>query len=741
MCGPDARIETPISNRSNHASGKPGALSNETGDFTNYNSTPKMNVYSTPCSSSDHMMPEFRTSDHITDYGTSSNIYSTPCNDNEATYQSLTQSALQKSYQGDQADEGYSNYRAGSSDRHHLVSASHKKDAYKAPGLAPSVVSDCLAYLSPNKFDMTPLDKSSYFRAPSNPVSGSSWLDVTQLLCGLMSLVMNIETFLFFPLFLLEWRGDGLLVYLILLALVGLPIFMMETLVGSLESRNCLQVWSNFVPLMSGLGSAISTATLFWAAKVCVLLCYSLVYSGSSLLSPAPWNSCEDWWGPDKRCVPTIHNHTHHYNNSLVCTLFDLAGQDCHPHTQPSHQQFWNNFVLQSDPRGLRVLGELGALNLQLILVAAAVWAVVGGLVVLFNKRILRLASVSVMLLLILTFVVVVRNMVQHNVLNSFKIIFSLTEKSGLLEAECWTEALFLLVSGLTLFSGSIRTYSSHSGLKRSFKLVVLTTLLMHLFFLVLSALTVLPLVPENLDPREQRLGKELGYFPLAELPIKLSESQEGTYFVLIVYAAISLSGFNLMVGLVASFSSMFTNSINRTGLVWFGLAVSVVGFLLTLPLLYESGPSMLVLYARFGFQLPVLVLGTLLSVSVFWFYGYKRIISRAKGGKVFTYLFSFLWALNPLLLLILVVNLFVSLPGVPEPSPLPAWAINLGIFFTFSSIIQVVAGSLVSGFSLMIGGQSAQLLGRAGHRTSEEEREMSKIETFSYKCYFDLHK
>ena len=53
-----------------------------------------------------------------------------------------------------------------------------------------------------------------------------------------------------------------------LLVLEVYVLYVINIFEGSLESRNCLQVWSNFVPLMSGLGSAISTATLFWASKV-----------------------------------------------------------------------------------------------------------------------------------------------------------------------------------------------------------------------------------------------------------------------------------------------------------------------------------------------------------------------------------------------------------------------------------------------------------------------------------------
>ena len=72
-----------------------------------------------------------------------------------------------------------------------------------------------------------------YFRTPTKKFKVKrSWLGVTEIMCSLMSLVMNIETFIFFPLFLLEWRGDGLLIYLLLLGVIGAPVFLMETIIG-----------------------------------------------------------------------------------------------------------------------------------------------------------------------------------------------------------------------------------------------------------------------------------------------------------------------------------------------------------------------------------------------------------------------------------------------------------------------------------------------------------------------------
>jgi hypothetical protein len=70
-----------------------------------------------------------------------------------------------------------------------------------------------------------------------------TWTSSGEDLVSLISLVMNIHCFLFFPLFLYKWRGAGLVVYLLLLFLAGLPILYMEILVGLyLPFRYCVFV-------------------------------------------------------------------------------------------------------------------------------------------------------------------------------------------------------------------------------------------------------------------------------------------------------------------------------------------------------------------------------------------------------------------------------------------------------------------------------------------------------------------
>ena len=62
------------------------------------------------------------------------------------------------------------------------------------------------------------------------------------------------------------------------------------------------------------------------------------------------------------------------------------------------------------------------------------------------------------------------------------------------------------------------------------------------------------------------------------------------------------------------------------------GFCIGMVGFLSSLPLLYQAGPSMLPLYYVYGYKVPVHILAPCLCIGVFWLYGSRRLASRVQG-------------------------------------------------------------------------------------------------------------
>jgi len=632
------------------------------------------------------------------------NIYSTPCNDDterEPTYQSLsnTRESCSKSYL--EEVNSITDNSAYTTFTDNKCLTKHENDDTKLKSGF-----ECLAYLSPNRF-LSPVDRSSFMRSQVKYFDDDrNWQEMTKIIFCLLSLVMNLECILNVPIYLMRWKGEGVIIYILILLFLGLPLFIMEVLVGSSENLCSSQVWASMVPLMCGLGTAFSTASLFLAAKTCAVVSYCLVYLITSVYSPVPWTECHSWWNPDFRCFSTKDIQHLELNQSLLCTLYDLAGEDCHSHSVPSHVHYWQHYVLKSDGRGLRVLGNLGSPNLILLSFAAIVWILMGIITMLSKLNLTRLVTSISCVSLLIVLSTAIWNIVRNGSFLVVKEFLIMENLSTLMDMDCYLQAFWLVVTGLNLFNGSVVSCSSLFRKVEHVKLISVTCVLLHVLFLVLLTLTVLPLVPEHLNPTEMMFEKEIGYFPFAMMSVNLEPSTETSVLTFLVYLLPVLAGFNLIIGLLCTVKFGKQYRVTRSRRFCLSVIVSLAGFFCSLPLVYECGPNIVSLYHMYGYKIPIHIMGPILTIALFWMYGCRRLATRIEGNLSNLMLVA-AWAITPITLILLGGVFFIGGVKLSEPVPLPEWAHNLGIFLVACSVLQVVAGFLAALLAWMSEGKS----------------------------------
>uniref|UniRef100_A0A6I8SPS4 Transporter n=1 Tax=Xenopus tropicalis TaxID=8364 RepID=A0A6I8SPS4_XENTR len=96
-----------------------------------------------------------------------------------------------------------------------------------------------------------------------------------------------------FP-YLCQKNGGGayLVPYLILLLLIGIPVFFLELSVGQRIRRGSIGVWNYISPKMGGIGFASCIVCLFVALYYNVIIGWSLFYFSQSFQHPLPWDQC-----------------------------------------------------------------------------------------------------------------------------------------------------------------------------------------------------------------------------------------------------------------------------------------------------------------------------------------------------------------------------------------------------------------------------------------------------------------
>ncbi|KAI8040572.1 hypothetical protein M5D96_006515 [Drosophila gunungcola] len=124
-----------------------------------------------------------------------------------------------------------------------------------------------------------------------------NWGSSLEFLMSCIALSVGLGNVWRFPFTALENGGGAFLIpYLIVLFVVGKPIYYMEMLLGQFSSRGIVQVF-DFAPLMRGVGYAQLLALGVLATYYASVMALTLRYFFDSFASELPWSYCRPEWG------------------------------------------------------------------------------------------------------------------------------------------------------------------------------------------------------------------------------------------------------------------------------------------------------------------------------------------------------------------------------------------------------------------------------------------------------------
>ncbi|KPP78243.1 sodium-dependent neutral amino acid transporter B(0)AT2-like [Scleropages formosus] len=153
-----------------------------------------------------------------------------------------------------------------------------------------------------------------------------------------------------FP-YLCQKNGGGayLVPYLILLLLIGIPLFFLELAVGQHIRRGSIGVWNYISPRLGGVGFASCMVCFFVALYYNVIISWSLFYLSQSFQHPLPWNEC-----------PLVRNNTGTY-----------VKPECEQSSATTY--YWYREALNITSS----ISESGGLNWKMTLCLLAAWIIV----------------------------------------------------------------------------------------------------------------------------------------------------------------------------------------------------------------------------------------------------------------------------------------------------------------------------------------------------------------------------
>ncbi|XP_034408420.1 LOW QUALITY PROTEIN: sodium- and chloride-dependent GABA transporter 3-like, partial [Cyclopterus lumpus] len=144
-----------------------------------------------------------------------------------------------------------------------------------------------------------------------------------------------------------------LLPYCFFAVLCGVPLFLMETVIGQYTQEGTITCWTKLCPLAQGAGYCTIVIQLYNRFYI-IILAWALLYFFYCFRDPLPWATCNNPWNTD-RCVDfTSANWTAIHRGNLTS----------------SASEFWHRGIL-SMSGGIQ---EVGTVKWDLLLCLLACW-------------------------------------------------------------------------------------------------------------------------------------------------------------------------------------------------------------------------------------------------------------------------------------------------------------------------------------------------------------------------------
>ncbi|XP_040032804.2 sodium-dependent neutral amino acid transporter B(0)AT2 isoform X1 [Gasterosteus aculeatus] len=158
--------------------------------------------------------------------------------------------------------------------------------------------------------------------ASSEPAARAGWDSKIEYFLAQVGFSVGLGNVWRFP-YLCHQNGGGafLLLYVLLMLVVGIPLFFLELAAGQAIRQGSIGVWKFISPRLAGIGYSSCVVCFFVALYYNVILAWSLFYLGNSFQSPLPWEQCpQQGNGTVKECEKSSPTSFFWYRKALDIT-------------------------------------------------------------------------------------------------------------------------------------------------------------------------------------------------------------------------------------------------------------------------------------------------------------------------------------------------------------------------------------------------------------------------------------
>uniref|UniRef100_UPI003AB03861 sodium- and chloride-dependent GABA transporter 2-like n=1 Tax=Centroberyx gerrardi TaxID=166262 RepID=UPI003AB03861 len=158
-------------------------------------------------------------------------------------------------------------------------------------------------------------------------VERDQWGSKAEFLLASAGSIVGLGNIWRFPYLCYKNGGGAFLVpYLLFVVVCGIPLFLLETMIGQFTQQGIVTCWRKICPLAQGIGYAELVILCYGTLSYLTILAWALFYLVFSFSSQLPWASCGHSWNTEN-CIDFTSlnqsaNWTYGPNSSSAATEF-----------------------------------------------------------------------------------------------------------------------------------------------------------------------------------------------------------------------------------------------------------------------------------------------------------------------------------------------------------------------------------------------------------------------------------
>ncbi|XP_022130796.2 sodium-dependent nutrient amino acid transporter 1 [Pieris rapae] len=524
----------------------------------------------------------------------------------------------------------------------------------------------------------------------------AAWGNQIEFLMSCIATSVGLGNVWRFP-FIAYQNGGGafLIPYIIVLLLIGKPMYYLECVLGQFSSRNSVKVWS-LAPAMKGTGYAQALGSSCILSYYVLIIGLCLYYLSMSFTSTLPWAVCQPEWD---NCVPS--GQTENLNTTENGTS--------------SAELYFVKTVLQ---RSDDIDNGIGMPIWYLVLCLLASWFII----FLIVSRGVKSSGKAAYFLALFPYVVMIVLMITTVILPgaSDGILFFITPQwDKILELKVWYAAVTQVFFSLSVCTGTIIMFSSYNNFRQNVYRDAMIVTTLDTFTSLLSGITIFGILGNLAYVLDKDVGEVIGSggtgLAFVSYPDAITKTFQPQLFSILFFLMMTVLGVGSAVALLSVVNTLLMDAFPRVPVVYMSAISCTGGFAVGLIYTTPGGQFLLELVDHYGGTFLILFCGIVEAVGVFWIYGLENLcldIEFMSGMRSSIY-WRFCWGfITPAVMIVVFVYALVTVEALvfggfyyyTTPAHVAGYLLlGAGIFFVLGFMVVAMLKNNTGDFILTL--------------------------------------